>query len=538
MAKKLTRSQVLAQAVSGADDFTALRYLRQREETPKLQQLEASGAGVLHNVQGALLDIYYTLWAPEPTMKSTEETPKALGYWREMLESAVETTAYEQMHTQTQLQELASLVGTISMGESVLAMVPEEDQEKLQEMAEAEAEANAAGEQQAGAQAQAGAAAQALAALQEAIGDGEPSQQAQQAMAEAQSQMRQAQAQTEQAQMTLEQAKAQLEALSQELMGQEGSAEAKQKRTQIARIAQQAVQDAAEEVKEVSNLLQSWGIDPGELAREGAAEALRVVERMRQSPEFQRFKDLLGRMRHISQRKSRTNARSEGRMVPRTEYGKDIARAEPQELARLMHPATRLQALQSWMRGELRLTAQEFKQTLGKGPVVACEDGSSSMSGEKKLWSKAACLALAYYAKLEKRTFVWIHFGSKSSRLVVRVYKNGQLSPEQMLEIAETFLSSGTDFEVPLSKALEVIREKGLTRADIAMLTDGECAVSDAWLREFLTEKERLEVNVFTVLMDVGMTADATVREFSDRVEKVSAFTAEEAGWRVIAHLT
>ena len=80
--------------------------------------------------------------------------------------------------------------------------------------------------------------------------------------------------------------------------------------------------------------------------------------------------------------------------------------------------------------------------------------------------------------------------------------------------------------------------EEVLEKADLALLTDGECAVSDAWLREFLTEKERLGVNVFTVLMDVGTTADATVAEFSDRVEKVSELTAEEAGRKVIAHLT
>lgn len=535
---KLNRSQLLAQAVSAADDFTALRYLRMREETPRLTQLEETGVKSLPNVQGALLDLYHSLWAPEPTLKPKEEVSTANQYWRQMLESAVQTTAYEQMHAQTQLQELASLLGTIIMGQSILEMVPEEDREQLKQQAEAQAEADAAQQQMQQAQAQADAAGQLLAQLQQAIGNGQPvSAQAQQAMADVRVQMQQAQAQAQSAQMTLEQAKTKAEAIARDLMGEAGSEKAQQKQTEMARITQQAATKAAQEVKEVSNLLQSWGIDPGELTREGVPKAMDIIKRMKSSKEFQKFKELLGRMRQIAQRKARSNARSEGRVVPRIEYGRDIARAESTELANLVHPATRTKTLERWVRGELCLIGRQRKQKLGKGPVVTCEDGSGSMAGEKKLWSKAVCLALAYYAKLEKRTFVWIHFGSKSSRPVVRVYPNGQVSAEQMLEIAETFLSSGTDFEVPLSKALEVIRKEGLIKADIAMVTDGECAVTNTWLRGFLTEKRTMEVNVFTVLMDVGDSSIATVKQFSDRVETVSNFTAEEAGLKVISHL-
>jgi len=61
--------------------------------------------------------------------------------------------------------------------------------------------------------------------------------------------------------------------------------------------------------------------------------------------------------------------------------------------------------------------------------------------------------------------------------------------------------------------------------------------VSDVWLAEFFKRRQALEVNVFTVLMDVASTSRATVEKFSDRVETVSDYTAETAGNQVIAHL-
>jgi uncharacterized protein with von Willebrand factor type A (vWA) domain len=338
--------------------------------------------------------------------------------------------------------------------------------------------------------------------------------------------------------MTLAQAQSLAEQLNQQLMGEPESAEAQAKQTELKRLAQAAANKAATEVKEVSELLQSWGMEPGELKRSSAAEAMDIVKRMRQSEEFKKFQELLGRMRHIAQRKSASNHTGEGYYIPKIRYGNDLTDLDPSEFLAFAHPVLKFQFLNRWAKEELRLTERIFKETLGKGPVVVLEDGSSSMEGIKKLWSKAACLTLAYYAKLEGRTFVWIQFGSKSSRLICKVYPKGNLQPKDMLEIAETFLSSGTDFEKPLDKALEVIEQENLNKADIAMVTDGECAVAGDWLSKFLARKQKLGVNVITVLMDVGESSIASVRQFSDRVDTVSQFTAEEAGQKVISHLT
>ena len=144
-------------------------------------------------------------------------------------------------------------------------------------------------------------------------------------------------------------------------------------------------------------------------------------------------------------------------------------------------------------------------------------------------------LSLAHYAKLQKRSFGWILFDYGVRQ--AKTYPQGRLTAEHMLELAESRAGGGTDFESPLRKAIEMIQKEGLKKADICFITDGECAVSDEFLREFLAVKKTYEINVFTVLCDVGSTSDATVQQFSDRVVRASSFTAEEAEVAVFGSL-
>ena len=226
----------------------------------------------------------------------------------------------------------------------------------------------------------------------------------------------------------------------------------------------------------------------------------------------------------------------EGRRVARTEYGRDITRVHTAELVAIAHPATKYQGLMRWARGELRLSGTETKKKLGEGPVVVCEDASGSMDGLKHQWAKAVTLALAHYAKLRRRSFGWVMFDSVVHR--AEQYPSGRLSAKQLLYIAESRSVGGTNFEQPLKRAVQMIEHEGLKKADIVLVTDGECAVSDEFLQEFRGAKQRLEFSVVTVVCDAGgSVSDATVKLFSDRVERASSFTAEEAERKVFGCL-
>lgn len=572
--KPVTREELQKLAVTDVDAFGCLRYLREREVVPAIPELEKKGENQLPGIEGSLLDLYHSLWSPEPVVR--DAVPPARKYWAGLLGQALTSSAYEELHGATQLSELKSVLGTVAMGESVLALVPEEDKTQLQELHKAQQAADAAQKQASEMEAQADIAqmlADAAAAGSSAgqgvgkaagrpgAGQASPSAEAPSgAMAsgqqsggrpqgggmtpeEAQARANelaeaaaQAKAEAKKARANADESQLAAEILAEELLGQPGSAKAEEKLRELARIGLQAMRDAQKKVSEVSETIQAWGLEEGELHRKGIPEALGLLERMRRNVAFQKFAALLGRIRQIAARKARSKIAGEGVRIATVETGRDLKRALPCELVALSSsvPALRVKALMRWAQGELRLAGQQVRRKLGHGPVVVCEDASGSMEGAKQQWAKAVTLALAHYARLQRRSFGWIMFDS-SVRLS-RTYPQGRLSAEQMLELAEARAGGGTDFETPLKKAFEMIRAEGLKKADIAFITDGDCAVSDkflSWLRE---EKKALEVTIVAVLCDAGHSADRTVRMFADRIETASAFTAEEAERKVFGH--
>jgi uncharacterized protein with von Willebrand factor type A (vWA) domain len=530
-APQLTRQELQKLLVTDADAFTAHRFLRHRENAPVVGEIEESGESRLPGFAGSLCDLYHALWAETPAVRA--EMPADRRYWGEILKGAMATSAYEQLHARTQYSDLKCVLGTVTMAQSVIENVSEKDQEKLQEAAQKQDDADEAEAEAQQAEAEAGAANMLAEAAQVAQGGqsgGQPGNGSGISLEEAQELADQYAGRAAAARAKANAAKQEVEAVVEELLGQPGSDKATEKLRELARVGIAAAKEALGAVEEVSDTLESWGLEEGELVRKGIPEALGVLERMKKSEALRKFAALLGRLRRIAARKARSKEKSEGVRVTMPETGRDIKRAVNSELVSITHPALRTKALTRWARGELRLRGEESKKKLGHGPVVVCEDGSGSMDGEKRWWAKAMVLAMAHYAKLQKRSFVWVHFGSRSSPNVTRVYKGGRLSAEAILEIAETFLDAGgTDFERPLSEAMETIRVEGLTKADIAFITDGECAVSSEFLREFRATKEKLEVNVFAVLCDVGSSSDESVRQFANRVERVSSFTDESA---------
>ena len=60
-----------------------------------------------------------------------------------------------------------------------------------------------------------------------------------------------------------------------------------------------------------------------------------------------------------------------------------------------------------------------------------------------------------------------------------------------MVNLAQTFLSGGTDFSLPLGRSLNIIIESRFKQADVIFVTDGEDRIRDSFLEEFNKEKKR-----------------------------------------------
>ena len=152
--KPITRQELQKLLVTDADAFTALRFLRHRERTPALAELENQGGGEVPGFAGALCDLYHSLWAETPKVK--EEVPADRRFFAEILKGAMASSSFESLHAQTQYSDIKSVLGTLGMGDAVLAGMSKEEKKNLQDTAEAQKAADTAEAQAGQAEAEAG----------------------------------------------------------------------------------------------------------------------------------------------------------------------------------------------------------------------------------------------------------------------------------------------------------------------------------------------------------------------------------------------
>lgn len=210
--------------------------------------------------------------------------------------------------------------------------------------------------------------------------------------------------------------------------------------------------------------------------------------------------------------------------------GSEVSRLLPHELLTLNHPGLRKDFARRFVDNELLLYSLRGIEEKGKGPVVVCLDGSSSMMGDKEIWAKALTLTLLEIARRQRRMFRVLCFSSAETPL-----QTFDLNPRErysvdtgtVMKLAEYFPGGGTDFETPLNAALDCLRQARFKRGDIVFITDGECQVSPEWANNFRADKEAMGFSLFSILIDVGSNSLGPLKEFSDKITTVSRLTSD-----------
>jgi Mg-chelatase subunit ChlD len=209
--------------------------------------------------------------------------------------------------------------------------------------------------------------------------------------------------------------------------------------------------------------------------------------------------------------------------------GKDVDRlCRPSSWPSITAPAPRLRPPAG--RGRLLSYALRGADERGRGPMIVCLDGSGSMAGDKEIWSKAVALTLLEIARRQRRLFRFICFSSSETPLFtldLNPRERHEVQEDRALDVAEYFPGGGTDFETPLSAAVDCLRAARYRRGDVVLITDGECQVAPDWLARFKVEKERLGFSLYSVLIDVGPSSLGTLGALSDRVTAVSKLADE-----------
>jgi len=153
------------------------------------------------------------------------------------------------------------------------------------------------------------------------------------------------------------------------------------------------------------------------------------------------------------------------------------------------------------------------RQQQRTGPVVACLDTSGSMQGAPLLKAKALLLAIANILQQENRSLHVLLFGASGE---VREFSMEQRNDAVgLLQFLQQGYGGGTDFETPLRRALAIIAEqKSYQKADVLMLSDGDCQLSSDFAATLGVQKADLDCSVYSVLCAGARVAD----NFSDEV--------------------
>ena len=458
---------------------------------PPLAALIEAGGTLLPHFRDLLEDVFCLLFKLEPRWRTADEVAPSAILNRELLTALREFPIVDELREQTQLDETQAGLATVLLGEGLLTTVREErllprgdllDLWDLQHAEETLRDRAAEAEE----------------------ADPDAREDAEHAASVAEARLRQ----------------------KSRLMGER----VKEMSTRAKNALPAAATGLRRQLAEAKENAESWGTGVGAGGRLSPGRKIELGRRLATNPKLKRLTALVGRMRAVAMALRKRSLERASEEVHDVELGGAVERLLPPELLALRHPILRRDFQRRLVEGELLTYRLRGTDEHGRGPMIVCLDGSSSMAGDKEIWSKAVALTLLEIARRQRRLFRFICFASADTPLFTRDLnprERYEVRVDQALDVAEYFPGGGTDFETPLSAAVDCLGASRYRRGDVVLITDGECQVSPEWTAHFQAEKERLGFSLFSVLIDVGPSAVGTLADISDKVSSITKLADE-----------
>lgn len=490
------------------DAYDRRVFAHLRSESPSIQELEGSGATLLPHFGSLLQDIFCLLFKYNISFRAEPDVLPSALFNQQLLNSIRQGGQYEFLREQTVLNEAHAGLSTLLIGERLLALIKNEkllnrrDLRDLWDIRKQEEIFTEKLDQYENA---------------ETIPEQELSDEGKKGLEKAKKQVA---GETQGAEALLRQKVAQLK---DDLKRNEENA------TQ--RMQAEAIK-TAQELEDATEQAEAWGSALGTGERSPPGQKLELGRRLAGNDKLKKLARMIGRMKfHAMALRKKVFERSSEEMLE-VERGDSIHRLLPHEMLTLHHPILRKDFQRRYLDQELLQYSLRGIEEKGKGPVIVCLDGSSSMAGDKEIWSKAVTLTLLELARRQRRLFRSICFSSQETPLQILDMNPGDhyaVETKTVMDLAEYFPGGGTDFERPLDAALECLRQTRYKKGDVVFITDGECQVSADWAEAFRREKEKLGFSLFSILIDVGPSSLGTLKEFSDRITTIKQLTGDEA---------
>lgn len=233
------------------------------------------------------------------------------------------------------------------------------------------------------------------------------------------------------------------------------------------------------------------GIHDGEPSYESPEQALSIAEMWANNPTLRAVAERFGRFsKDIRFHRAKRVVGGNDEIVD-VEFGDNLARVLPAELALLGDDDTELDFLARYASGELLCFSTVGEENAGRGPIICVIDGSASMNGERTIWTRAVAMCLLHIARIEKRDFACIEFSGARQVEQWTFEAQREMPAERIVEMASHFFCGGTVPINGIAAAAKLMQDAApFKKADIVMIGDGEASFGDEdkRLRDQLTE--------------------------------------------------
>ena len=276
----------------------------------------------------------------------------------------------------------------------------------------------------------------------------------------------------------------------------------------IRNAARDAAKDAKDGAENVESLLQTFGTEPGSLKRMDHEARMKLATRIRNNKKLREMADMIGRMVRLALGEQARKIIHGHDEVHDVELGDSIHRVLPSEIIQLGLPVTKILFLKKFAEKQLLQYQLRGTERVARGSIICMIDSSGSMGGSREIWSKAVGLALLNIANKQNRDFHAILFSSRGDQMHEWYFPKGKAEVEDVLDFAEYFIGGGTDFELPISRGIQILEkqynDERAQKGDLVLITDGECAVSDEWRDRYFNAKDDLAFRMYSCLIGVN----------------------------------
>lgn len=295
-----------------------------------------------------------------------------------------------------------------------------------------------------------------------------------------------------------------------------------------------AAQKAIDDLDAEASLARALGVDPGELTWMSVEERFELAQRLRTS-RLVEFVQLIGQFRRVQRAESRKRVKDVASEMHGVILSNNLARLTTEEMLNLAHPTTEMLMWKRFADGQLLTHDVRGRERKGQGPIVVVCDESGSMTakdvagGSREAWSKALALAMLDQAAHRRRDFVYIGFSSTNQQHIIE-FPGGQRDLQKVLTMTEHFFGGGTNFEQPLTRALDVVEGRGhKPRPDIVFMTDDEYRGRDldpAFMARWNRAKQTYSIRCHGIA--IGCSVSGSLDAVSDNVRAITTLAGSE----------